>query len=913
MNKFTYINNSNPLFVDAMFKKFKENPDSIDLSWKMFFQGYEFAEQSSQFVSGDGASGLSDKEVSVVKLIHGYRSRGHLISTTNPIRQRRTHKSDLELGYFGLSSDDLDTEFDSGSEVKIGRAPLKSILEHLQKTYCGNIGVEFMYCRNENLRQWLYERMEKNANSPEYSNEVKRHILKKISQGVLFESFLQKKYVGKKRFSLEGLEAFIPSLDTAINVAANLGTEEVVMAMAHRGRLNVLVNIFEKSYETIFSEFEDFHINETYERGGDVKYHLGKSADIKTVDGKPVHLSLLFNPSHLEAVGPVLQGIVHSKGHEEFGSDFKKILPIVVHGDAAISGQGVNYELANLSELDGFGVGGSIHIVLNNQVGFTANYKESRSSVYCTDLAKVTESPVFHVNADDPLSVVHAMTMAVEIRQKFGIDVYVDILGYRRYGHNEGDEPRFTQPKLYQSISKHNNVYKLFLNQLVENQDIGVDEAKLIEKSFNDLLQDKLQLAKEDKVKMQFETLGSYWKGLRLAEQKDFEKSIATQFSLKHLDSIANALTSIPEQYQLFSKMKKLINHRLDLYFKQKKVDWALAELLAYGSLLIQGHSVRLSGQDSQRGTFSHRHSVIKDVETENSYIPLNHIAKNQALFSVYNSMLSEYCLLGFEYGYSLASPFSLVVWEAQFGDFANGAQIIIDQFISSSEYKWQRMSGLVLLLPHGYEGQGPEHSSARFERFLQLCAEENMYVVNITTPANFFHVLRRQVKNEFRKPLVVMSPKSLLRHPKVMSSLSELAKSGFQEIIDDTLSNIKQVKKVLLCTGKVYYDLLDFRDQHKIKDIAIIRFEQLYPLSQKQLNALRLKYKHVKQWCWVQEEPENMGAWTYILRALRNWDLDVVARLESASPATGSSKSHDKSLKDLLERAFTKKSKKNK
>ena len=718
-----------------------------------------------------------------------------------------------------------------------------------------------------------------------------------------FESFLQTKYVGKKRFSLEGNESLIPALDTAIAEAAKQGTKEVVLGMAHRGRLNVLVNIFEKSYETVFSEFEDSSIPKEYERGGDVKYHLGKSADIKTQDGNDVHLSLVFNPSHLEAVNPVLQGIVYAKAMDEFNEDTQAILPIVIHGDSAISGQGVNYEVANISRLDGFATGGTIHIVVNNQVGFTANYKESRSSVYCTDLAKVTESPVFHVNADDPEAVVYAMTLAIKIRQKFGIDVYIDILGYRRYGHNEGDEPRFTQPILYKSIQSHQNVYKQYLSQLVSRGDISEVDASNEEKSFKQTLQEKLDSAKKSPA-LSSEVFQRKWKGYRLAKLKDFDKSIKTGVKSADLTKVSKALTT-PPPVELFNKMKKLIDQRSQL-IKNKEVDWALAELLAFGSLLNEGHPVRITGQDSQRGTFSHRHAVIKDFENESHYIPLNNISKNQAKLQVYNSLLSEYCCMGFEFGYSLASPQSLVIWEAQFGDFANGAQIVIDQFVSSSEHKWQRMSGLVLLLPHGYEGQGPEHSSARLERFLQLCAEQNMVVANITSPANMFHVLRRQVKNDYRKPLVIMSPKSLFRHHLVKSSIDELTSGEFQEIIDDKEVTAKSVKRVVLCSGKLYYDLFESRNQTSSKDVALVRIEQLYPLSKPQLDKLKKKYSHVTDWVWAQEEPSNMGAWFYILHHLRDWNLTLKSRPESASPATGSTKAHLKSQQDLIDDILT-------
>jgi 2-oxoglutarate dehydrogenase E1 component len=895
MDNYSYISNANPDYIEDLYKQYKQDPNSVDTGWKQFFEGYDFSQENPIETSS-----IDQKEINVYKLIHGYRARGHLISNTNPIRERRIHAADLELGYFGLSEADLDTEFNAGKDIKIGRATLRVILAHLHQTYCSCIGVEFTYCRNEKLRQWLYDNMEPNGNTPQFSNDEKHHILKKINQGVTFENFLQTKYVGKKRFSLEGLEALIPSLDSTIREGANLGVRSFVLGMAHRGRLNVLVNIFEKSYEDVFSEFEETSFDDKALFAGDVKYHLGKSADIVTEKGQKIHLSLVPNASHLEAIGPVVEGVVRAKQIETFKGDKTKVVPIVLHGDSAISGQGVNYEMSNMSKLEGYDNGGTIHIVLNNQVGFTANYKESRSTVYCTDLAKVTESPVFHVSADHPEAVVHVMQMAVRIRQEFGIDVYVDILGYRKYGHNEGDEPRFTQPLLYKKISSHNNVYQLYLERLVKNQDITQKEADTYMDAFKTTLQKKLDYAKKEKQNVDVDTLKSHWSDYRFATDKDFEKSINTPATKKDLDQVAKALVSEPKDINLFSKMKKLLKHRNKLYFEEKKVDWAMAELLAYGSLLSDGHAVRLSGQDSQRGTFSHRHSVIKDAENESIYVPLNNIKKDQAKFDVYNSFLSEYACMAFEYGYSLASPNSLVIWEAQFGDFANGAQIVIDQFISSCETKWQRLSGLVLLLPHGYEGQGPEHSSARLERFLQMCAENNMYVVNATTPANFFHLLRRQVKNKFRKPLVVMSPKSLLRHPLVTSNVSELSTGSFQEVIDDSVVDPKKVKRVYLCSGKIYYDCLEKRETEGRKDFAIVRLEQLYPFPRKQLDVLKKKYKDA-EWTFIQEEPQNMGPWMHIVRFLSDWKISVIARADSASPATGSAVFHARTQQKLL------------
>ncbi|MEC8678311.1 MAG: 2-oxoglutarate dehydrogenase E1 component [Candidatus Margulisiibacteriota bacterium] len=903
MDKYAYISNSNPAVIEELYSKYKENPENVDEKWRAFFDGFDFFMdvKNSDPLQTETSSPKALKEIAVSKLIDAYRTRGHLIADTNPVRERRHHKADLQLNYFNLSEQDMNQEFEAGREIGLKNATLSSIINHLQKTYCSSIGVEFMHCQNEKLREWMVANMEPITNHPNYSKEKQLQILELINKSVNFENFLQTKFVGKKRFSLEGIEALIPSLDSAINVGADLGVKECVLGMAHRGRLNVLVNVFQKTYENVFSEFEESNVYDD-QWSGDVKYHLGRSADIKTKNGHDVHLSLVPNPSHLETVNPVVTGICYSKAKTLYDGNSESVLPIMIHGDAAIAGQGVNYELSNMSQLDGYKVGGSVHIVLNNQIGFTANYKECRSSIYCTDIAKVTESPVFHVNADDPIAVIHAVEMAVQIRQLFNVDVFVDILGYRRYGHNEGDEPRFTQPMLYKSISKHEDVYKIFKNQLLNDGVITDAESKEMVTSFKKTLQEKLDHTRNKKNKAELDMFKRKWVGFRTSKPSDFEKSVKTGVAKASLAKVAKALTTVPKDFNIFKKTDKLLRTREDMFFNQNQVDWGLAEQLAFGTLIAEGHNVRLSGQDCQRGTFSHRHSVIKDEVNETHYTPLNSVSKKADL-EVLNSHLSEYCVMGFEYGVSLASPNDLTIWEAQFGDFSNGAQIMIDQYLSSSERKWQRMSGLTLLLPHGYEGQGPEHSSARFERYLQLCAENNMYVVNITSPANFFHALRRQIHNEFRIPMVVMSPKSLLRHPKVVSDVADLEKGEFQEILDD---NVKNPKRVICCTGKVYYDLIEKRDELAKKDVAIVRFEQLYPLPQKQIEKLKKKYAKA-EWVWAQEEPENMGPWSHIMRHVPTIDWHYVGRNESASPAVGSSKVHAKQQDELINQAFSK------
>ena len=906
MNTPSYISNANPAYVELIYSKYQEDPNSIDPTWKQFFDGYQYADENH--ISTEEVS-YTDKQVKVMKLINAYRGRGHLVAKTNPIRARRLHQCDLHLGYFGLEESDLDTEFDVGNEIRLGRAKLKDIIAHLEDTYCGSIGAEYRYIPNSQIRMWLHEEMESIANKPQFTNSVKRRILKKLVEPVGFEKFLHIKYVGQKRFSLEGLESVIPGMDAMFNEGARLGVKEFVMGMAHRGRLTVLTSLFQKKFESLFTEFEGGNLPDDIRGDGDVKYHMGQSADVTTDDGKPLHLSLAANPSHLEAVDPVVLGSCRAKWERLYDSDHSKIVPILVHGDAAIAGQGIVYEIANMAKLDGYSTGGIIHIVLNNQVGFTANYRESRSSLYCTDIAKVLDCPVFHVNADDPEAVVHCCQMAIKIRQKFGIDVYIDILGYRKHGHNEGDEPRFTQPLLYAAINKHKSVLDIYADKLIKNNEITENEYAKITQGFNDYLQDCLKSVRdESKKELDVNYLGRVWEGFRNSTQADFEKSPVTGVKKAILDEIAQKITTFPDDFNVLPKFRRLIESRHKDYFDKKNIDWGLAELLAYGSLLVEGSPVRLSGQDSRRGTFSHRHSVLIDAKDETEYVFLNHIKEGQERFQVYNSHLSEYGVLGFEYGYSLATPNGLTIWEAQFGDFANGAQIIYDQFISSAESKWQRSSGLVCLLPHGYEGQGPEHSSARLERVLQLAAENNMIVANPTTPANLFHLLRRQLRVKYRLPLIIMSPKSLLRHPKVRSNVKELYTGKFRETIDDpAVKTSKGIDRVLLCSGKVYYELLERKESEGFDNVAIVRIEQFYPTPKIQDKELAEKYKDVKEWVWVQEEPQNMGGWYYMrarLDAVRS-DVKFVSRKKSASPAHGSMKMELKYQENVINRAF--------
>ncbi len=905
MEKRSSLNDANIAFIEDLYKLYEKDPRALSEEWQHFFEGFDFA--YSRNGTGELKSReMSDKEVAVVKLINAFRGRGHLVAATNPVRPRRHHDADLDLEYHGLSEADLDTSFEVGAEVWIGTATLREILDHLKRTYCGSVSVEYRYIRDSEIRTWLHEHMESPKLRIEYDKEQKRQILMNLTQSVGFEKFLHVKYTGQKRFSLEGCEAFVPALNILVEQGAALGVREFVMCMAHRGRLNVLVNLFRKSYENMLSEFGGSVLPDFIHGDGDVTYHRGHSSDIVTDNGFPVHLSLTFNPSHLEAVYPVTEGTVRAKGERMYGGDFSKIVPIVIHGDASVSGQGVVYEVVNMSKLGGYSTGGSVHLVINNQVGFTANNRETRSSLYCTDIAKVIEAPVFHVNADDPEAVARVCQMAIQLRQRFHIDVFIDMVGYRRHGHNEGDDPRYTQPLLYDTIEKHDSVLDIYIAKLVKEGTISEEESKQITTDFNDLLQESLRKANENEHHVEVNFLGRQWQGVRRSKSEDFEISPQTGVDRRYLNRIIDAMITIPEGFNAYPKLKRLIKKREQLVREEQVVDWGLAELMAYGSLLIENIPVRMSGQDCRRGTFSHRHAVLIDYKDETEYIYLNHIQKHQEKLHIYNSHLSEYGVLGFEYGYSLALPSSLVIWEAQFGDFVNGAQIVIDQFISSAESKWQRMSGLVMLLPHGYEGQGPEHSSARVGRFLDLCAEYNIILATPTTPSNFFHLIRRQMKVPFRKPLIVFTPKSLLRHPKVVSPISELTSGRFQEILHDDSIAPEKVRRVILCSGKIYYELQEKRLGDNIDNVAIVRLEQYYPIPYKQDQELFRKYAHVTDWVWVQEEPVNMGAGSFVKQRFSFLPkLRVVSRRESASPSSASLKLHLKVQERIAREAF--------
>ena len=908
MDKFSYLGNADVNAIEELFNRFQQDPGSVDASWQDFFKGFEFARAEYSASSGEASVTTAmaqhiAKEFRVLNLINGYRQRGHLFTKTNPVRNRRKYKPDLSLDVFDLDDKDLDTVFQAGKEIEIGPAKLRDIVAHLQQTYCQSIGVEYMFIRNPNLLSWLQERMEVTKNIPAFSKEEKKNILLKVTEAVTFENFLATKFVGQKRFSLEGAESFLPAMKALMEHGVELGIEDYIIGMAHRGRLNVLANIMNKPAKDIFTEFEG-RPSEDGLFDGDVKYHMGYSSDVTSASGKSVHISLTPNPSHLETVAPVVQGITRAKIDGRHKGNHRKVCPIVVHGDAAIAGQGLVYEVVQMAHLDGYKVGGTIHFVINNQVGFTTNYRDARSSTYCTDVAKVTKAPVFHVNGDDVEALTLVAKMAMEFRLNFRKDVFIDVLCYRKYGHNEGDEPRFTQPLLYKEIAKHPNPREIYSKKLIEEGSFNEAEIKALEKGYKDHLETELTEARKvEKAKITSYLQGP-WKGVQMAGDSDFDQSPETAVKKELFLELAKKTTELPKDKKFFNKIERLFADRQNM-IKNDTYDWAMGELLAYASLMQEGHRVRFSGQDVERGTFSHRHAVVKVEDSEEEYIPLNNVGAPERL-EIYNSLLSEYAVLGFEYGYAYASPNALTVWEAQFGDFFNGAQIIIDQYLSSSEYKWRRMNGLVMLLPHGYEGQGPEHSSARIERFLQMCAENNMAIVNATTPAQQFHVLRRQLVRSFRKPLICFTPKKLLRYPTCVSTLKDFTEERFKEVLDDRCDP-KKVTRVAFCSGKIYYDLIERREKEGVEDIAFIRLEQLYPFPAKQVAAILARYKNASDYSFVQEEPENMGPWRFVDKNLRALNLKYFGRDEAASPATGFSKRHNGETEEIMLSLFSK------
>ncbi|MBL7764666.1 MAG: 2-oxoglutarate dehydrogenase E1 component [Chitinophagaceae bacterium] len=920
MKDFSFLTNAHPGYIEKVYADFLLDPLSVDPEFKKFFEGFDYAysyakkepvvsqNQNIEPVVQDKSQMANlQKEFGVYQLIKAYRKRGHLLSHTNPIRPRKDRNAKLNLSDFGLSESDLSTSFQAGQLIGMENRSLQEILDHVQKIYTGNVGVEFTYINNEEICVWVEKEFEK-VMSATLPLEKKKRILEKLNQGVIFEKFLHTKFIGQKRFSLEGGESTIAALDAIITAAAEADVKEVVMGMAHRGRLNVLANILQKTYEQIFTEFEGNAPMDSTMGSGDVKYHLGFKSDVNTLYNKTINLQLTPNPSHLEAVNPVVEGFARAKADTLYQSDFDRILPILIHGDASVAGQGIVYEVLQMSDLRGYYTGGTIHFVINNQIGFTTNFDDARSADYCTSVAAMVQAPVFHVNGDDPESVVKVAELALRFRQEFNRDVFIDMVCYRKHGHNEGDDPKFTQPDLYALIDKHLNPREVYSKQLAEHGDVDQMLALEMEKIFWKDLQDRLDEVKQKPLPYTRQEPELAWAALRRSTEEDFRKSPITAISEATLQTVFDALMKIPEGFRPLKKVQKLLQDKIKLLQDQQLIDWATGELLAYGTLLLEGHDVRMSGQDVERGTFSHRHAVINDEVSGVRHNRLSSIHEQQGEFRIYNSLLSEYAVLGFEYGYAMANPNSLVIWEAQFGDFCNGAQTIIDQFISSAETKWGKMNGMVMLLPHGYEGQGPEHSSARMERFLQLCAENNMFITNCTTAANLFHALRRQCKLPFRKPMINFSPKANLRLPKAYSPIQDFIQGGFKEIIDDVnMIDSKGVKRVLLCTGKIYYDLLEYQEQNQRLDIAIIRLEQIYPLPMHQLMELYQNKYRGAQWVWVQEEPRNMGAASFLKMNIDDsqMKLGYLTRMPSASTATGYAKKHAEEQKALVEGAF--------
>lgn len=906
MDTFSYLSNADPSAISELYNQYKANPDSVDGEWRKFFEGFEFAEKNFPALpSSTGGGVINDKEFGVHNLINAYRNRGHLFTKTNPVRERRKHAPGLELAHFNLSDADLDTNFKAGEQCGLGETSLRNIVDHLNHVYCQSIGSEFTYMREPEKVKWMIDRLHINDNQPNFSHEEKRHIFKKLNQASVFEGYLHTRFPGQKRFSLEGAESLIPAMDVLVEHSSLGGAEEFVIGMAHRGRLNVLANIFQKPYKEIFSEF----VAKDYEESnfdGDVKYHLGFDKEVTTDTGKKVNITLCPNPSHLEAVNPVVEGIARKKLDSKYNNDYNKVVPILIHGDAAIAAQGVVYEVIQMATLDGFKTGGTIHIVINNQVGFTTNYTDGRSSIYCTDVAKVTLSPVFHVNGDDPEALVHVMKIAMDYRQRFHEDVFIDLLCYRKYGHNEGDEPKFTQPILYKSIAKHKNPRDLYLKKLIEEQVLTDEKGQEIAETYKEELVVAFEESKQIENARVINFCAKEWQDIEYANENSFKSSPKTGYDKKRLLALSEKLTALPKGKKIFRKMEKILNDRSNMV-ENNALDWGMAEMLAYASVLDEDKPIRFTGQDVERGTFSHRHAIVKVEDSEEEYCHLNNLKENQKeKFEIYNSLLSEYGVLGFEYGYSLINPNGLTIWEAQFGDFFNGAQIMIDQFISPGEDKWKTMSGLVMLLPHGYEGMGAEHSSARLERFLTMCAENNWQIVNCTTPANHFHALRRQLAWKFRKPLIAFTPKSLLRSPDCISSIDDLANGGFQEILDDTVADKSKVETLFLCQGKVYYELRNKANEIGDESIAFIRVEQLYPAPIDQLKELMETYPNAKRKGWVQEEPENMGALSFINMQYHELGLtEFIGKESSASPASGSPKRDALRQEAVVNRVF--------
>jgi 2-oxoglutarate dehydrogenase E1 component len=936
MNRSSVHPAANAAVIEAAFERWQQNPDSVDPTWRAFFQGFTLGSNGASPSAALAAATAGDahaaaatpvidslKQSRVHHLINTYRALGHLEAHLDPLSDAPASHPKLSLAQFDLGEEDLETSFDIGTYLGGGQMKLRDILISLRSTYCDHVGVEYMHIQDPEVRTWLQERMESTRNQPSFSKAEKVRILRRVHKAELFERFLHTKYVGQKRFSLEGGETMVAAVDAIIEHCPHVGVEEVVMGMAHRGRLNILTSVMRKNFDVLFEQFSENYIPDAVGGDGDVKYHLGYEAVLDTAAGKKVEVRLAANPSHLEIVDPVVEGKARARQRIRGDTQTRtRVLPLLIHGDAAFAGQGIVAETLNFSQLPGYRTGGTLHFVINNQIGFTTEPKDARSTRYCTDVAKMIEAPIFHVNGDDPESVCMVAQLALEFRAKFRRDIVIDMYCYRKHGHNETDEPAFTQPLLYKKIAAHPQVSAVLSQQLIAEGTITAAESDAIKAEYTAALEKNLEQAKAAEVGKTAKRAAAIeqrkFVGSTAVFQPDYHfKNVVTKVSAETIAQVVRGLTTVPADFKLNPKIKRFLEARVQAHKEGGPVDWGFGEALAFGTLLVEGTPVRLSGQDCQRGTFSHRHAVLHDMENDATYTPLKNLVPDQAQFCVYNSLLSEAAVLGFDYGYSLDYPSMLCIWEAQFGDFANGAQVVIDQFLSSGESKWQRTSGMVLLLPHGYEGQGPEHSSARLERFLQLCAEDNIQVANITTPANFFHALRRQMKRDFQKPLVVMSPKSLLRHPGCVSRLDDFTHGGFQEIIGDPLympigtrppHEPKPAERVVLCSGKVYYDLLDYRTKHKIADTALVRIEQLYPLHRKRLAEIAKKHEGARV-VWAQEESENNGAWSWIAPQLEEIFVRkplYAGRDASASPAVGSLALHKLELAALLKQAFT-------
>ncbi len=911
MKHSTIANRWNADLIDQNYDIWRTSPEQLDREWCAFFEGFELAHQDDQIttdianVSPSRVDSDATKQARVIGLIYAYRSIGHTIAAFNPLTKDVTTNPRLTLERLGFDDSDLDRVFHTGNYLGGMEMTLRELIERLEKTYCHTIGAEYIHIQETPKRRWIQARIEPECFIPRFTKEEKHRILSTIIQAEDFENFLQTRYVGQKRFSLEGGETLIACLESIFERCSKNKVDEIVMGMAHRGRLNVLANFLGKSFDYIFREFSENYVPDTIHGDGDVKYHLGFETKRKTSDGHEVEIRLAANPSHLEAVNPVVEGKARARQRIREDLDRKRVLPILIHGDAAIAGQGVVAEVFNFSQLKGYRTGGTIHLVINNQIGFTTDPSDARSSRYCTDVAKIVEAPIFHVNGNDPLAVIAAVETAFDYRQTFGCDVVIDMYCWRKHGHNESDEPAFTQPVLYKTISEMPLIGRALSERLVASGDFTEDEIKTIQSDYHKRLESAFETAKAQ----ENNSIDPFSESNAKKQPPYNFKGYNTRVPKDQLQLIAEQLAHVPEGFHANKKIVRQLNTKLKAFNENTGIDWGMGEALAFGSLLVDGTPVRLSGQDCERGTFSHRHSVLYDNETREKYVPLLDLQEGQAQFCVHNSLLSEAAVLGFDYGYSLDYPQMLCIWEAQFGDFVNGAQVIIDQFITSSESKWGRLSGLVMLLPHGYEGQGPEHSSARLERFLQACAENNIQVCNVTTPAQYFHLLRRQMKREFKKPLIIMAPKSLLRHKDCISKVENFTDNEFWSILDDETVNRKTAKRIVFCSGKIYYDLTAHRDENKVKDTALIRIEQFYPLNTDLLKRIVANYPKAQSIVWCQEEPKNMGGWSFIAPRL----METIGKLpsyagrkESASPAVGSLAVHRHEQKKLIEAAFS-------